>query len=128
MDYVQLARQFFVELGASSDGARATIRKFFTDTTRWENVGLLVTTGADEAIRFHDDYEKATGLETITADIKAIAAQGNVVLMERTDTFRRGDGSLMTSFPCMCAMEFEGEKLVAWRDYYDTVPFQKDVK
>lgn len=83
---------------------------------------------AEEAIRFHNDYETATGLDTMEGSIKAIAADGSTVLVERTDTFRRADGSNMTSFPVMCTMEFKGNKLLAWRDYLGTIPHQQDVK
>lgn len=128
MNYVELAREFFKEFGGGNDAARAAFRKWFTEKTRWENVGLLVTEGPEEAIRFHNDYEKATGLDVMQGTIHSIAADGNTVMMERTDTFLRADGSVLSTFPVMCAMQFDGNKIIAWRDYFDTVPHQQDVK
>lgn len=123
MSSAEKARQLLSELGKSSESARETIRKWFTDETRWENVGLRVTNGVDEAIAFHDQYDDEDGLETIEANILNIVEDGNKVLMERTDTMRRRNGSLIASFPVMSFMEFDGDKIVQWRDYFDTVPW-----
>lgn len=125
MSNTDKARQLLSELGQSSESARQTIRKWFTEETRWENVGLRVTNGIDEAIAFHDQYDDEDGLETIEANITTIVEDGNKVLMERTDTMRRRDGSLIASFPVMSIFEFEGDKVVQWRDYFDTVPWMQ---
>lgn len=125
MSNVEKAKQLLSELGRSSESARQTIRKWFTNETRWESVGLYVANGVDEAIAFHDQYDDEDGLETIEWNISTIVEDGNKVLMEKTDTMRRRDGSLIASFPVMSIIEFDGDKVVQWRDYFDTVPWMQ---
>jgi limonene-1,2-epoxide hydrolase len=45
-----------------------------------------------------------------------------VVLTERIDTFEFGGKSV--SLPLMGTFEFEGDKLVRWRDYFDLSDFE----
>ena len=47
------------------------------------------------------------------------------VLTERTDVFEMGPKTV--SIPVMGVFEFEGEKISAWRDYFDVPDFQKQL-
>jgi limonene-1,2-epoxide hydrolase len=44
---------------------------------------------------------------------------GTVVLTERLDRFKRADGSEIGAAMVMGIFEVEGNRIVAWRDYYD---------
>jgi limonene-1,2-epoxide hydrolase len=49
-----------------------------------------------------------------------IAAAGNVVLTERTETFRhRASAKPDFELPVMGAFEFRDGKIIAWRDYFE---------
>jgi limonene-1,2-epoxide hydrolase len=56
-------------------------------------------------------------------EIKHIAADGDVVLTERLDTFDI-DGKTIT-LPVMGVFELRGGKIAAWRDYFDLATWTK---
>lgn len=109
----------------AEDGGRPAVRRWFTPQTRWVNEGVAVTTGIDEAIGFIDGAETTMGIATVHIDMLAIAADGNRVLTERVDRFERADGSEIGRVTLMGIFELEGEKIVAWRDYFDTNAVQQ---
>ncbi|WP_431191850.1 limonene-1,2-epoxide hydrolase family protein [Pseudomonas syringae] len=57
--------------------------------------------------------------------MRAIAANGNKVLTERLDRFERADGSEIGAPTVMGILELDGDKIVAWRDYFDVNFAQK---
>jgi limonene-1,2-epoxide hydrolase len=83
------------------------------------NEGISVTTGIDEALAALEAAEKAVGIEDAHFEMLAIAADGNRVLTERLDRFKRADGSEIGAAMVMGIFEVEGNRIVAWRDYYD---------
>ena len=92
-----------------------------TPDATYLNVGLSEAKG-HEAIR----AVVAPFLSTASAvrwTITHIAETADgVVLTERTDVFEMGDKTL--SVPVMGAFEFAGDKICAWRDYFDLPGFQ----
>lgn len=59
----------------------------------------------------------ADGLESIELKIRNIGVVGEVLFMERTDTFTiRGKYG---ETPVVGVLEFEGDLIKAWREYYD---------
>lgn len=103
----------------AEDAGRPAIRRWFTPNTRWVNEGLAVTTGIDEAIALIDGMEMSMGISTVHIDMLAIAADGSRILTERLDRFERADGSEIGRAKVMGIFELEGDKIVAWRDYFD---------
>jgi limonene-1,2-epoxide hydrolase len=65
------------------------------------------------------------GIATVHIDMLAIAGDGPRVLTERLDRFERADGSEIGRVMVMGIFEIEGDKIVAWRDYYDITVVQK---
>lgn len=55
----------------------------------------------------------------------SIAADGNKVLTERVDRFERADDSEIGAAKVMGILEVEGDKIIVWRDYFDTSFMQK---
>jgi limonene-1,2-epoxide hydrolase len=107
------------------DHGRTAIRRWFTPETVYVNEGVSITTGADEAIANIERSEKTSAVATVGIDMLAIAADGNRVLTERQDRFERADGSEITSAKVMGILEVEGDRIVAWRDYFDVGLVQK---
>ena len=103
----------------SKDHGKSAIRQWFTPATVWVNEGISVTTGIDEAIEALEAVEKSVGIKDSYFDMLAIAADGNRVLTERLDRFERADGSEIGAAMVMGIFEVEGDRIVAWRDYYD---------
>lgn len=108
-------------------GFAEAVRACFTPQTVWENVGMSKTVGPDEAIALFDGM--GAGLSggaplVMRVDTLAIATTGNTVLTERVDHVLGPDGSPAMSIPVMGAFVVEGDRIVAWRDYFDTAGFK----
>lgn len=101
-------------------GFPQAIRDFFTDTTRYLNVGMSDTTGIEETVGFVTAFMGTTGASYMTVDMLALAADGNKVLTERIDHLRDANGNAVLSLAVMGIFEVEGGKLTGWRDYFDT--------
>jgi limonene-1,2-epoxide hydrolase len=101
------------------DNGKAAIRRWFTPKTVWINEGVSSTTGIEEAIAFLERPDRSKAIAAVHFDILAIAADGNRVLTERVDRFVLADGSEVAAARLMGIFEVEGDKIVAWRDYFD---------
>ena len=61
------------------------------------------------------------GVDAVEFIVHRQAATGNVVMNERTDILVMGDNRI--ELPVMGVFEFEGDKISAWRDYFDMSAF-----
>lgn len=104
---------------------QAAFRRFFTPSTVWENVGLVTTQGADEAIALLDQFEKDVGATHLIVEMLGIAASGDRVLTERIDHMVANDGQRIITLRLMGIFEIGDGKIVAWRDYFDTAAMQR---
>ena len=82
----------------------------------WENVPLGVANGHSEIRYLVKQY--IDRISHFECEILNLAAAGNVVLTERVDRFVF-DGKPIDA-RCMGAFEITGDKISAWRDYFDT--------
>jgi limonene-1,2-epoxide hydrolase len=95
-----------------------------TPNVRYLNVGMPEMEG-HEAIRA--GLAGFLGVSTkVHWTVHHIAETKNgTVLTERTDVFEMGPKTV--SIPVMGVFEFEGDKISAWRDYFDVPDFQKQL-
>jgi limonene-1,2-epoxide hydrolase len=119
-DPVSEVLAFFQEWKPMMADMLASMEKRFTDATIWENVGLSRTTGYAEAEAFMLSFAQSVPIIWGEVSVHHIAAAGNVVLTERTDTFYDRENNSVLSIPLMGVLEMDGHKIVAWRDYFDT--------
>jgi len=98
------------------------IYSFMADDIVWEDVPMTTVTGIDQVRAKMDAFQ---GVEAAGFDTHQIAANGNVVLTERTDWFqikgRRRTIRVMGTFE----LNNEG-KIAKWRDYFDIAEFQRE--
>jgi limonene-1,2-epoxide hydrolase len=81
----------------------------------WDNVPLGAVTGKEKIRKAVQGYVDRTTFGNI--EILNLAVAGNVVLTERVDHFVY-DGNKIHA-RVMGAFEVEGDKIKAWRDYFD---------
>ncbi len=81
----------------------------------WDNVPLGAVSGHDEIRRSVQSYVDPMTHGEI--EILNLAVAGNVVLTERVDHFSY-DGHAVRA-RVMGAFEVSGDKITAWRDYFD---------
>ncbi|MBT2298177.1 limonene-1,2-epoxide hydrolase [Pseudomonas fluorescens] len=101
------------------DDGKVAIRRYFTPKTVWVNEGVSSTTGTEEAIAFLERPNRSPSIAAVHFEMLAVAVDGNRVLTERLDRFVRHDGSQIAAFKVMGIFEVEGDRIVAWRDYFD---------
>lgn len=117
---IETVQSFLAECETGDDAMAKAFRRYFTDSTVWENVGLATTTGIEEAVGFIRQFEANTGASAMRVDMLAIAAQGDMVLTERVDHLLKADGSAALSLRVMGVFEMKDGKIAVWRDYFDT--------
>lgn len=120
--------------------AESVVRAFFEDTNKpgnligalethcadgcvWENTGLPTANGLEEMKGFFQQFIDGYGMNQLRVEYKGIAADGGKVLTERVDIFVDGDGKDIMALDVSGTLEVEGDKIVAWRDYFDPRPF-----
>ena len=92
---------------------------FFADDAVYHNIPVAPVEGA-AAIRA-TIAGFTTGVDSVTFEMRHIAAAGDVVLTERVDVFRVGDHTI--SLPVSGTFEIRSGKIAAWRDYFDMNQF-----
>lgn len=102
------------------DGLRRALKTYFTPETDWINVGLARTTGIEEAIALCDQLDASMGVNSIRIEMSAIAETGHKVLTERFDEMIDADGNVTHRDAVMGIFEVDGDKITAWRDYFDS--------
>jgi limonene-1,2-epoxide hydrolase len=96
----------------------------FTDDAVYHNIPVKPMNGKDQIRKGLEGMN--AGMGNVVFEILAIAANGNTVLTERVDHMDMNGKRI--SIPVMGVFEVEGEKLKAWRDYFDMAQFQKMVQ
>ena len=99
------------------------VNRYFKPDTVWENVGMSKTTGPEEAAGLFANMGGGGGPLVMRVDNLAVAETGGKVLTERVDHVLGPDGQPAMSIPVMGTFEVEGDKITAWRDYFDTAGF-----
>ena len=90
----------------------------------YHNIPMPVLTGKDEVTAYLGKSWKL--FESIDWQLLNIAASGNTVLTERVDDFIINGSPI--SLPVMGTFEISDNRIIAWRDYFDLLPYREQVK
>jgi limonene-1,2-epoxide hydrolase len=112
-DAVDLIQSFCDEWG-NGTGVEAIVG-YFTDDAVYHNIPVDPVTGRDAIKATIAMF--TTGVERIEFRVSNIAAAGDVVLTERVDVFVLPNKTI--ELPVMGTFEVRGDKIAAWRDYFD---------
>ncbi|ANL31876.1 limonene-1,2-epoxide hydrolase protein (plasmid) [Rhizobium phaseoli] len=119
---IQIAMTFFEHWSANRiDEALAMLAA----DVLYDNVPLPTIRGAKAVAEFHKNFGIGTAF-TLDWQIKAIAADGNVVLNERVDIFHHTNGGSIT-LPVMGTITVENSEITVWRDYFDAADFDRQL-
>ncbi|MGR9263847.1 limonene-1,2-epoxide hydrolase family protein [Rhizobium leguminosarum] len=119
---IEIAKTFFGHWNANRvDEALAML----ASDVVYDNVPLPNIVGADAVAKFHKEFGIGTAF-TLNWQVKAIAADGNVVLNERVDIFRHQSGGTIT-LPVMGTITVVDGKITVWRDYFDAGDFDRQL-
>lgn len=104
------------EFGAWGRRDADEIVSHFSVDAVWENVPLGVVKGHSQIRHLVEEY--LSHITQFECEMMNLATAGNVVLTERVDRFIL-DGKAIDA-RCMGAFEVTGDKISAWRDYFDS--------
>jgi limonene-1,2-epoxide hydrolase len=107
----------------SDDISADDLAAFFTENAVYHNVPLDPVTGREAIAENIATFIRpgAPGIEDIEFRVINIAANGPVVMTERVDVFTLPGGTF--ELPVMGIFEVSGNKINAWRDYFDIKQF-----
>ena len=117
---IELVRRFCDEWGG---GDLDAIVAYFTDDATYHNIPVDPVTGKDAIKTTIAGF--TAGVDKIEFRVHNIAAEGNFVLTERTDVFVTPDKTI--ELPVMGTFEVDGDKIAAWRDYFDLNQFMSQL-
>ena len=92
-----------------------TISNLLADDVVYHNVGMAPAVGKEASIAMIQGFLDMA--EKMTFQIHRIAANGDSVLTERTDTFTINGAD--SPVAVMGTFDLRDGKIVAWRDYFD---------
>jgi limonene-1,2-epoxide hydrolase len=92
-----------------------TISNLLTDDVVYHNVGMAPAVGKEASVAMIQGFLDMA--EKMTFEIHRIAANGDSVLTERTDTFTINGAD--SPVAVMGTFDLRDGKIVAWRDYFD---------
>ena len=117
-DSERVARELLEALAKHDSAA---LRPLFTDDVVYHNIPMDPAVGIDATIAFIEAFfAMADGMVIETTHL---AVRDNVVLTERIDTFAMGNREAV--LPVMGTFELRGDKISAWRDYFDMAQITK---
>jgi limonene-1,2-epoxide hydrolase len=117
---IELVRRFCDEWGG---GDLDAIVAYFTDDATYHNIPVDPVTGKDAIKATIAGF--TAGVDKIEFRVHNIAAEGNFVLTERTDVFVTPDKTI--ELPVMGTFEVDGDRIAAWRDYFDLNQFMSQL-
>ena len=92
-----------------------TITNLLADDVVYHNVGMAPAVGKEASVAMIQGFLDMA--EKMTFQIHRIAANGDSVLTERTDTFTINGAD--SPVAVMGSFDLRDGKIVAWRDYFD---------
>ena len=122
----EIVLSFLDQCGKGKGDLLDAFRTYFTSNTIWENVGLVTTTGVDEALAIINKFEISDGITHFDAETLSIAVDGDRVLTERVDRLLTSKGDTVVTLRVMGIFELANGKIAAWRDYFDPSPLKGD--
>ena len=111
----------------SDDMGAAELAAFFTEDAVYHNIPLEPVTGKENIAQTITSVLRPgpLGIESIDFRVINIAASGPVVMTERVDVFKLPGKSV--ELPVMGTFEVRDGKIKAWRDYFDSNQFAKQL-
>lgn len=122
---IEVVRRFCAAWSENRDVAELVA--FFTDDAVYHNIPLEPVAGKVNIAENISTFIRPgpPGIESIDFHLVNIAASGPVVMTERVDIFKIADRSF--ELPVMGTFQITDGKIEAWRDYFDTNQFAKQM-
>jgi limonene-1,2-epoxide hydrolase len=100
-----------------------TLMAFFTDDAVYHNIPVAPVNGKDAIRQTIAGF--TAGVDRVEFRVLNIVGEGDVVLTERVDAFITPATTI--ELPVMGTFEVVGDKIRAWRDYFDLNQFMSQL-
>jgi limonene-1,2-epoxide hydrolase len=114
---------FFASWGTTFDDMVDGFQAELAPDCDWDQRPMIRTRTRDRAILFLKIAHRTLGMEYVDVELLSIAVVGNTVHTQRIDHLRRADGSLIASAPVAGVLTYNGDQVIAWKEYFDPVGF-----
>ena len=119
-DNERRVRDFFAAWGQNFVQFCDSFPKIMSEECLLVQSGIPDVRGPDQAIALLRAGHAHQGIETIRVELLQIIATDRCVVSERIDHLLKADKHLIISIPVAGVMDFEGGKIVGWREYFDS--------
>ena len=99
------------------------IMSFFAEDAVYHNIPIAPLVGHADIRTMIESF--TAGVDRIDFDVLHAVADGGLVMTERVDRFTSSTGVI--NLPVMGTFEVDGEKITAWRDYFDLNQFMSQL-
>jgi limonene-1,2-epoxide hydrolase len=120
IDVAAIARRLFADFAGGVEATEKALKQAAWDDLTMEQPGLPTVTGVEALVQLTRMLAATLDFEAIDVEVRNLAHQGSVVMVERVDHMRRSDGTVVGSYPVTGVLEFEQGRIRAWREYFDT--------
>jgi len=117
------ASAFFACWGTTFDDMVDGFHAELAPDCDWDQRPMIRTRTRDRAITFLKLAHHALALEYVDVELLSIAVVGNTVHPQRIAHLERADGSLIASAPVAGVLTYDGDQIVAWKEYFDPITF-----
>jgi limonene-1,2-epoxide hydrolase len=119
-DNERLARAFFAAWGQDFTRFCDSFQAIMSADCLLIQSGIPDIRGPDQAISLLCAAREHARIETIRVELLQLLATDRCVVSERIDHLLSADQRLLASVPCVGVMDFDGGKIVGWREYFDS--------
>jgi limonene-1,2-epoxide hydrolase len=121
----EIIRRFCDDWSTITDeGGMDRVLAYFTPDAVYHNMPVDPVHGPDEIRSTLEGF--LAGVSRVEFDVRHLVADGDVVLTERVDVFHLPDGRAI-GLPVMGTFELTGDRIAAWRDYFDLNKFMTEL-
>lgn len=101
------------------EGVKESFSQYGSRDLVWWNSARGALTGLDACLQGLDQMFDALKIAAVAVPIRTLFAAPGRVVVERSDSLYRADGTVIAEIPVTGVLEFDNGKLVVWRDYCD---------
>lgn len=113
----EIVREIFAMWVSGLEGCVASFEKHCHPDLLWWNSARGGIEGRDICVQGLYAMQEMTQFTTTKVAIKNIQAKPGQVMVERSDDMYDKDGNLIAAVPAVGVLDFDGDKIISWRDY-----------
>ena len=113
----EIVREIFAMWVTGLEGCVESFEKHCHPDLHWWNSARGAVEGREVCIQGLHTMQEMTQFSTTKVEIRNVQAKPGQVMIERSDDLYDMDGNLIAAVPVVGVLEFEGDKIISWRDY-----------